>query len=601
MDRDKIIGGILAIGLFASYIFYSRNYQQQVKDNKQTVEVVEEKFDNYNANFENRNFNSVNEEQVFFKDTFFSNKFVTAETSQKISIENENLKIVFDTNGGRIYDVFLKNEVDKKKSPVQLVSGKNGSTGFYFKFHDKLINTNDLVFAVDPNDSDSKKITFVCDLGEEKIIKQSYVLNEKNFVVDHYWNFFNSNQFFDNNSINFVWNNILLTQESDRDYCQKRTTINYLTSENKFDGFNEASPKTQSAQIPSVKWIAMRQRFFTIGIDGLDNFKNANLTLTPNGKEEFLKNANIDVQISESNGNSSRNMGGEIRYYFGPNDYGSLKNFAYKFCKNLYLGGVVVRQINEYCFLPLINFLHKYVNDVIILIFLLVLIVKLLIFPFTYKSNIAMAEMRLLNPTLTLLQEKYKNQPEVLQLEQMKLYQEMGISPLGGCLPLLLQMPIMIAMFTLIPNLNCFRQQGFLWVQDWSSFDSICNLPFNIPLYGDHISLFALLMTLSSILFATMNNKSTPTNPQMGMQMKFMNYFLPATFLLIMNSFPAALNLYYLFSNLTSVLQQFLTSKFMDDEKIKKKLEERKMKIKNGGSSFNEKIQQIIDLQKKSK
>ena len=212
-----------------------------------------------------------------------------------------------------------------------------------------------------------------------------------------------------------------------------------------------------------------------------------------------------------------------------------------------------------------------------------------------------MAEMRLLNPTLTLLQEKYKNQPEVLQLEQMKLYQEMGISPLGGCLPLLLQMPILIAMFTLIPNLNCFRQQGFLWVQDWSSFDSICNLPFNIPLYGDHISLFALLMTLSSILFTTMNNKSTPTNPQMGMQMKFMNYFLPATFLLIMNSFPAALNLYYLFSNLTSVLQQFLTSKFMDDEKIKKKLEERKMKIKNGGSSFNEKIQQIIDLQKKSK
>ncbi|MDR2402236.1 MAG: membrane protein insertase YidC [Cytophagales bacterium] len=600
MDRDKIVGGILSVVLFAGYIFYSQHYQQQVKNYKPTIEVAEKKFDNYDSKFESEGLKENSKEEVFFKNTFFSNKFVTAETSQKNSIENESLKIIFDTNGGKIFDVFLKNEVDGKKSPVKLVAGENGSTGFSFKFQNKIINTNDLVFAVDQENSDSKKITFVCDLGEERSIKQSYQLEEKGFVVEHCWNFFNSNQYFDANAINFVWNNVLLTQENDRDYCQKKTTINYLTSKDKFDGFSEASPKIQSAQIPAVKWIALKQRFFTIGIDGLDNFRNASLTLTPNNNEKFLKDVNIDVQISELNGNSSKNMGGKIRYFFGPKNYSSLKNFSYKFDQNLYLGWIIVRQVNEYCFLPLINFLHNYVSEVILLIFLLVLMVKLLIFPFTYKSNIAMAEMRLLNPTLTLLKEKYKDQPEVLQVEQMKLYQEMGISPLGGCLPLLLQMPIIIAMLNLIPNINCFRGKGFLWVQDWSSFDSICNLPFHVPIYGDHVSLFALLMTLSSISFSIMNSKSA-SGPQMGMQMKFMNYFLPATFLFAMNSLPAALNLYYLFSNLTALLQQFLTSKFMDDEKIKKKLEERKRKGKNGGNSFNEKIQHIIDSQKKSK
>lgn len=175
----------------------------------------------------------------------------------------------------------------------------------------------------------------------------------------------------------------------------------------------------------------------------------------------------------------------------------------------------------------------------------------------------------------------------------------MGVSPLGGCLPILLQMPILIAMYHLIPNLTFFRNQSFLWVQDWSSFDSLFTLPFNIPLYGNHVSLFALLMAASSVIFSLAN--STPSSSdQMKTQMKFMNYFLPITFLLVANTFPAALNLYYLLSNLISVLQQYFTSKFLNDEKIKKKLEERRMKIKNSGSSFNKKIQQIIDMQKKS-
>lgn len=601
MDRDKIVGGVLALGLFFSYVWYSQRYQQPTKNVQQTVQISDKKYDNYNSNFDDRSLNNVNTEEIFFKNTFFADKFINAESSQKVAIENKDLKVIFDTNGGKIYDVTLKNEINAQKLPVQLVSGNNGSTGFSFKFRGGNINTNDLIFNVDQENSDSKKITFVCDLGNEKIIQQIYSLEDNGFVVNHKWNFVNSNQYCDNNDINFIWKNVLLAQENDRDYCQKKTTINYLTSNDKFKGLNEATSKPQSIQVKSMKWLAMRQRFFTIGIDGFDNFKNASLTLTPNNDERFLKNVDINVQIFDENSNSSKNIGGDIRYYFGPNNYKSLQNFAPSFDKNLYLGGFIVRQINEYCFLPLINFLHNYVSNVIILIFLLAVVLKLLILPFTYKSSIAMAEMRLLNPTLTLLQEKYKDKPEMLQLEQMKLYQEMGVSPLGGCLPLLLQMPIIIAMFTLIPNITYFRQQSFLWVRDWASFDSICNLPFHILLYGDHISLFAILMTLSSVLFTAMNNKSAPSNPQMGMQMKFMNYFLPVTFLLVMNSFPAALNLYYLFSNLLSLLQQYLTSKFIDDEKIKQKLEARKIKIKNGGSSFNEKIQHIIDMQKRTK
>lgn len=599
MDKDKIIGGILAAGLFVSYVVYSQHRQKQVLENskQQTVAVAnEKKFDNYNPDFANDSYDTAKDEDVYFQNTFFSDKFATAETSEKITLENKNLSVVFDTNGGRIYDVILKNEVDKNNNPVQLVSGANGSSGFSFKFRDKSINTNDLVFAVDKENTDARQISFVCDLGDKKVIKQIYTLDEDGYVVDHRWKFFNSNQYFDSNVINFVWNNALLCQEHDRDYCIKKTTINYLTTNDKFDGFNEISSKPQSAQIAALKWVAMRQRFFTIGIDGLNSFKNTSLTLTPNADKKLLKNVDICAQISEPNGLSLKDMGGDIRYYFGPNNYSDLKKFAFKFDKNLYLGGFIVRPINEYCFLPVINFLHNHIGNLIVLIFLLALVVKLLILPFTLKSNIAMAEMRLLNPMLTLLQEKYKDQPEILQMEQVKLYQEMGVSPLGGCLPILLQMPILISMYYLIPSLIFFRNQSFLWIQDLSSFDSLFTLPFNIPFYGNHVSLIAILMVLSSVIFSMANNAGS-----FNRQMRFMNFFLPVTFLLVANSFPAALNLYYLLSNLTTVLQQYITSKFLNDEKIKKKMEEKKMKIKNEGSSFNKKIQQIIDQQKKSK
>ncbi len=591
MDRDTIVGLALSAGLFIAYISYSQRQHKREEQQKQQIVVASR--EKNPSRFDNR----ANQPEYFFKHNVLANKFTTPTSSKKRTLENKDIKVVFDTNGGRIHQVFLKNKVDYKENPVQLVS-ENTRTGFKFKFFHSVISTDHLIFEIDEKNSDDKKISFFCDLGDDRIIRQVYGLNDEGFVVDHRWHFENSNKYNEREIIHFFWEGSFLRQELDRDYCAKRTTINYLTADDKFDGFNEVTTKEQKEIFSNLKWVALQQRFFTIGIDGFGSFSNVHCALRPSFDPNRLKDVDISANVVDHRNKSHSGTQGGIRYYFGPNDYKSLKNFADQFDRNLYLGFPVARQINEYLFLPITNFLHQYVNNVIWLIFVLVIVMKLLILPLGWKSYVSMIQMSILNPMLTELQARYKDKPDVFQLEQMKLLKELGVSPLGGCIPMLLQWPIFIAMFTLIPNIDIFRHQSFLWVKDWSSYDSICSLPFSIPLYGNHVSLFAILMTVSSVLSSVFSSKSVPQDPQQSQaQMKFLHYFLPITFLLIMNNLPAALTFYYFLSNLFQILQQYIVRKFVDEESLRNKMEERR-KRSSHGPSFNKKIQEIIDLQK---
>jgi YidC/Oxa1 family membrane protein insertase len=289
---------------------------------------------------------------------------------------------------------------------------------------------------------------------------------------------------------------------------------------------------------------------------------------------------------------------GQFTFYFGPNDYQELNQVTQGFSKNIPLGWPVVRWINQLLIIPVFAFLEKYISSYGIIIILLVILIKCLLLPLSYKSYLAMAKMRVLKPALDALKAKHGEDMQKIQMEQMSFYREMGINPLSGCIPVLLQMPILLAMFNFFPNAIALRQQAFLWASDLSTYDAIIHLPFSIPAYGSHVSLFTLLMTASTMLYTWSNDQLAPAQGPM----KFMTYMMPITFMFILNSFPAGLSFYYFVSNLVTFGQQSLIKRFVDEEKIKRKLEENKAKSKEKKKSrFQLHLEEVMKAGSKGK
>jgi len=291
----------------------------------------------------------------------------------------------------------------------------------------------------------------------------------------------------------------------------------------------------------------------------------------------------IDLPLSSFSESAGANT-----YYYGPNKLGNLNKVAPGFKENLYLGWPVVKWINEYVIISLFSFLEKYFSSYGIIIIILVFIIKMVLTPLTYKSHISMAKTKALAPEIEEIKKNYKEKhgedidPQKMQAEQMKLYQQVGVNPLSGCIPMLLQMPILFALFQFIPHAVELRHKSFLWATDLSTFDSIISWSGNIPLvtsfYGNHISLFTLLMTASTILYTWINAQSTA---QLQGPMKTMQYLMPVIFMFVLNKFPAGLTFYYFVSNIVSFAQIAVIRKFVDDTKIRAILDENKKKNAN--------------------
>jgi len=281
-------------------------------------------------------------------------------------------------------------------------------------------------------------------------------------------------------------------------------------------------------------------------------------------------------------------------FYFGPNHYQTLKEAGHDLQQQIPLGWGIFGWVNKFLVIPVFNWLDTYGLNYGIVILFLTLIIKLVLFPFQFKSYLSQAKMRVLKPEMDELNKKYENE-DALKKQQalMALYKEAGVNPLGGCFPLLLQLPILLAMFNFFPNAIELRQQSFLWADDLSTFDSILTLPFEIPVYGDHVSLFALLMTISTIIYTMMNNSLSVQNDQMK-QMKWMMYLMPVVFLLVLNSYAAGLNYYYFLANIITFGQQFAFSKLVDEKKIHAKIQANKLKpASQKTSSFQQKLEEM--------
>ena len=318
-----------------------------------------------------------------------------------------------------------------------------------------------------------------------------------------------------------------------------------------------------------TQWIAFKQLFFNSTIIADDYFSGAQIESNPfEENPDYLANFKADIAIPFT-GSPRENFG--MSFYFGPNHYQTLKQYDIELERLVYLGYAIVRPVNKYIIIPVFNFLRKYLHNFGLIILLLTIFIKTLVFPFTYKSYVSQAKMRALKPEIDEINEKYgKDKAMEKQQATMALYKRVGVSPMGGCLPMLLQMPILFAMFFFFPTSIELRHQSFLWASDLSTYDSILNLPFNIPMYGDHVSLFCLLMTVSTIISTKLNPQTANSAAMPGMQS--MMYIMPIMFLFILNSYPAGLSYYYLLANLFTIGQTYIVRRFVDEDKIRAQL-----------------------------
>jgi YidC/Oxa1 family membrane protein insertase len=283
-----------------------------------------------------------------------------------------------------------------------------------------------------------------------------------------------------------------------------------------------------------------------------------------------------------------------MHFYFGPNHYQTLKAEGFNLEKQIPLGWGIFGWVNRFVVIPIFNFLNSFDWNYGIIILILTIVIKLMLLPLTFKAYLSQAKMKVLKPEVDEIQAKHKEDPMKLQQEMMGLYRKAGVSPLGGCLPMLLQMPILIAMFRFFPQSIELRQESFLWAHDLSSYDSILDLPFNIPFYGDHVSLFTLLMTISTLLITKVNSSTQMTNPQM----KWMMYLMPIIFLGVFNSYSAGLSYYYFLANTISIGQQYLFRSFVDEDEIHRKIQENK---KRPAAATKSKFQQRLEKMAKEK
>lgn len=506
-----------------------------------------------------------------------------AGTEQTIALENDNLKIAFSTKGGSVNEVLLKNFETFDKKPLYLFDKGSSKTDIAFKSREgQVIKLSDLYFAPAPvstikgKTGNTQVLAFRATLANGQFIEQTYSLADGSFLVDYNLNFKGVEQLATNEPLVFTWKDRLKKVEMDLTQNRNHSSLNFMTTDQDVTKVGAGSVEAESEKVTEpVKWVANKQNFFTAGIIAKNQFEGGSMSTSVNEADT----TEVKTQVSELNIPFKDVAAGNtmFTYYFGPNDYTVLKHVSDEFEENLELGWGIFGYVNKFIIIPIFHFLEDFISNYGIIILLLVVIIKIVLTPLTYKSYLSMAKMKVMKPEIDAIKEKYGDDMQKTQSETMKLYSSVGVNPMSGCIPMLLQIPILFAMFNFFPNSIELRQEAFLWANDLSTYDVFAKLPFTIPFYGNHVSMFTLLMTASTVLYTWSNNQvSSLQGP-----MKFYSYLMPVVFMFIVNSMPAGLSFYYFVSNMVTFGQQAIIRKFVDDDKIRMKLEENKTKNKD--------------------
>jgi YidC/Oxa1 family membrane protein insertase len=522
-------------------------------------------------------------------------------------IETNDLIVTFSNLGGVIKEVELKKFKTYYKKPLFLVTPSSNSQKLNATIEGKDVDLYSIFYSLQTNrkesinpetkvPSDSTILTFTAPLSDGKLLKQVYSIPSNGYQVDYRIDASGLSQSLNGDHVTFLWTDNIPVQEKDLNDSRAKTTINFYTTKGDFDYVSESSTDLETEVLAEpTRWIGIKQKFFTSALIAENSFSGGEVSTIVNTRDtSVVKTASVKLFIAKNDLLANK---AKFQYFFGPNDYKVLNEVTEGFSRNLNLGWPPVIWVNKFVIIPIFHFLERFVGNYGVIIMILVIIIKIVLTPLSYSSYLGMAKMRLLKPELDIIKEKNADNPTQAQQEQMKLYQEAGVNPFAGCIPLLLQMPILFAMFYFFPVSVELRQQPFLWADDLSTYDSIINLPFTVPFgYGDHVSLFVLLMTASTLVYTWQNNQiSSVTGP-----MKSMSYIMPVIFMFVLNSFSAGLSFYYFVTNLVTFAQQAIIKRFVDESKIKAVMDEHKKKAATGTATKSKFMAKLGEAMKAS-
>jgi YidC/Oxa1 family membrane protein insertase len=602
-DRNTILGFVLMMVLLFGYIFFTNRQSASLQKEKQRVADSIAKIEaskRKTADTARLPKDSVQQQVTVNQQA--AGGFNAAATEQVVVVENSLMKIGFTSKGGFPKYVELKNFKKYDSSSVVL-----GGVGHAISYQVNTGNnqsaaTTQLNFSVSDIErkGDAQVLRFTAADSTGKSIEHIFTIRDNDYMVNWDVQLKGAGQLLTQGLLNLNWDIVTHQQESDIRYEQGQSNIGFY-EDGEYD-FSAAGTGDSKKFGDKTKWIGVKQQFFNTSLLAVNGVAAAETKWTVPVKEQDSLQ-----QILTANTTFRFNLAGAseakvpLQFYFGPNDYHILKQYDNGMSGHVQLGyGIFafVKYINRYVVMPVFDFFNKYIGNIGIVILLLTFFIRLVISPLTYSSYLSGAKMKVLRPEIEELKKKFGNDQQAMSMEQMKLFRQAGVNPLGGCIPALLQIPIFFALYSFFNANIALRGEDFLWAKDLSAYDSIAHLPFSIPFYGDHVSLFTITATLTSFLISVYNMQMTPQ--QDNPVMKYMIYFFPIMLLFIFNSLPSALTWYYTVSNIVTLGLQFAIQKFIiNEDKIHAKIQENKKKTPTK-SKWQEKLEQIQNANQQS-
>ncbi|TVZ55401.1 protein translocase subunit yidC [Lutibacter sp. Hel_I_33_5] len=517
-------------------------------------------------------------------------------------LENELLKLTIDPKGGQIIEALIKNHKTHDSLPLYMIKDKNASFNINFGTTDnRILNTKDLNFEPTlTKNGDNQVLSMKLKVSDTKFLEYRYEMKPNEYMVDFAVRSQGlSNVINSSNKIELDWS--LNGYRNEKSLYTENTMYSYYyyKTEDEVDYLNAGN----SEVINDVDWVAYKQHFFTSNLLTDTPFNNATVTSTDLVKNEeidtvFTKKYELKTPLVLTNGELNYNM----KWYYGTSDYNLLKKYeGTNLDETSDLGWGIFGFLNRNLFYPVFNLLKGFMSNYGLIIILMTIVVRLIMSPLVYKSYLSSAKMKVIRPELTALNEKYPGKENAMkrQQETMAIQRKAGVSMMSGCIPALLQMPVFFALFKFFPTNIALRQESFLWAPDLSSYDVIFNLPFSIPMYGDHVSLFPILASIAIFFYMKMNqsqqaNMQAPTQegmPDMSKMMKYMIYFSPIMMLVFFNRYASSLSLYYFISNLLTIAIMLVIKNYViDEKKIIAQIEENKKRPEKAKSKFRQKI-----------
>ena len=579
MDKNTITGLVLIAILLVGFSFLSRPSKEQLEAQQRyydSIALVQQREADLKAKAEAALANEKETGTLDSTSLFFNAR---QGVDSLITIQNNLVELTISSKGGSIYSATLKEYMGQdKQTPVMLFNGDDVSMNFLFYNKKETIQTDEYYFT-EVNRTDST-VTMRLAADSASYIDFKYAMHSDTYLIDFTIDAVGmENKLASTKYVDIEWSQRARQIEKGYTYENRLAELTYKIAG---DGTDYLSAnKNDEKEVPErLDWIAFKNQFFSSVFLADTDFEKAKL----NSKMEvqgsgYIKDYSAEMSTAfDPTGKTPT----QLFFYFGPNHYKTLtaldkgRTEKWELNRLVYLGWPLIRWINKWFTINIFDWLSSWGLSMGIVLLLMTLIVKIVVFPATWKTYMSSAKMRVLKPKIDEIGKKYPKQEDAMKKQQevMGLYSQYGVSPMGGCLPMLIQFPILMALFMFVPSAIELRQQSFLWADDLSTYDAFINFPFHIPFLGSHLSLFCVLMTVTNILNTKymMQQQDTGANPQMA-AMKWMSYLMPIMFLFILNDYPSGLNYYYFISTLISVVTTLILRKTTNEEKLLAQLE----------------------------